>query len=56
MPINKKYPLAELMQALRDYPLPQRRRITIEYTLVAGKNDTPDEAREARARSCAACR
>ena len=39
MPINKKYPLAVLMEALRAYPLPKRRRITIEYTLVAGKND-----------------
>ena len=46
MPINKKYPLAVLMQALRDYPLPHRRRITIEYTLVAGKNDTTDEAKK----------
>lgn len=46
MPINKKYPLAELMAALRAYPLPRRRRITIEYTLVAGKNDTPEEARK----------
>jgi 23S rRNA (adenine2503-C2)-methyltransferase len=44
MPINKKYPLPVLMQALRDYPLPRRRRITIEYTLVAGKNDTSLEA------------
>jgi 23S rRNA (adenine2503-C2)-methyltransferase len=46
MPINKKYPLPVLMQALRDYPLPRRRRITIEYTLVAGKNDTIEEARK----------
>jgi 23S rRNA (adenine2503-C2)-methyltransferase len=46
MPINKKYPLPVLMKALREYPLPPRRRITIEYTLVAGKNDTPDEARK----------
>jgi 23S rRNA (adenine2503-C2)-methyltransferase len=46
MPINKKYPLPVLMQALRDYPLPRRRRITIEYTLVAGKNDTVEEARK----------
>lgn len=46
MPINKKYPLAELMAALRAYPLPRRRRITIEYTLVAGKNDTDVEARK----------
>lgn len=46
MPINKKYPLALLMDALRAYPLPPRRRITIEYTLVAGKNDQPVEARK----------
>ncbi len=45
MPINKKYPLAVLMDALRAYPLPRRRRITIEYTLVAGKNDTSIEAK-----------
>lgn len=45
MPINRKYPLAELILALRAYPLPKRRRITIEYTLVSGKNDTPEEAR-----------
>jgi 23S rRNA (adenine2503-C2)-methyltransferase len=46
MPINKKYPLAELMKALRAYPLPRRRRITIEYTLVAGKNDDVAEAQK----------
>ncbi|HEY8073128.1 MAG TPA: 23S rRNA (adenine(2503)-C(2))-methyltransferase RlmN [Labilithrix sp.] len=46
MPINKKYPLAELMTALRAYPLPRRRRITIEYTLVAGKNDDAAEAKK----------
>ncbi len=44
MPINKKYPLKELLAALAKYPLPKRRRITIEYTLVAGKNDTLEEA------------
>ncbi len=46
MPINKKYPLAALLAALRAYPLPKRRRITIEYTLVSGKNDTLDEAKK----------
>jgi 23S rRNA (adenine2503-C2)-methyltransferase len=46
MPINRRYPLAELMAALRAYPLPRRRRITVEYTLVAGKNDEPSEARK----------
>jgi 23S rRNA (adenine2503-C2)-methyltransferase len=46
MPINKKYPLAVLMDGLRAYPLPRRRRITIEYTLVSGRNDDPAEAKK----------
>jgi 23S rRNA (adenine2503-C2)-methyltransferase len=46
MPINRKYPLGELMAGLRAYPLPKRRRIFIEYTLVAGKNDDLGEARK----------
>ena len=46
MPINRKYSLAILMDALRAYPLPRRRRITIEYTLVEGKNDDAAEARK----------
>jgi 23S rRNA (adenine2503-C2)-methyltransferase len=46
MPINKKYPLAELLGALRRYPLPKRRRITIEYTLVSGQNDSLDDAQK----------
>jgi 23S rRNA (adenine2503-C2)-methyltransferase len=45
MPLNKKYPLGALIDGLRAYPLPPRRRITIEYTLVAGYNDAPTEAR-----------
>ena len=45
MPVNRRYPLDRLMEALRAYPLPKRRRITVEYTLVAGKNDEPAEAR-----------
>jgi 23S rRNA (adenine2503-C2)-methyltransferase len=45
MPINRKYPLAALMDALRAYPLPRRRRITIEYTLVSGENDRTEDAR-----------
>ncbi|MFN7942499.1 MAG: 23S rRNA (adenine(2503)-C(2))-methyltransferase RlmN [Thermoanaerobaculia bacterium] len=39
MPINRTYPLAELMAALRRYPLEARRRITIEFTLIRGVND-----------------
>lgn len=49
MPINRRYPIAELMEALKAYPLPKRRRITIEYTLVAGKNDAVDQARKVAA-------
>jgi 23S rRNA (adenine2503-C2)-methyltransferase len=46
MPINKKYPLAELMDALKRYPLPKRRRITIEYTLIAGVNASQADAKD----------
>jgi 23S rRNA (adenine2503-C2)-methyltransferase len=46
MPVNRKYPLKELLAALRAYPLPKRRRIFIEYTLVAGKNDDLGEAQK----------
>jgi 23S rRNA (adenine2503-C2)-methyltransferase len=45
MPINDRYPLRELMGALRRYPLRRGRRITIEYTLVSGQNDSLDDAR-----------
>jgi 23S rRNA (adenine2503-C2)-methyltransferase len=40
-----KAPLAEIVAALRRYPLPQRRRFTIEYVLVDGVNDRPEDAR-----------
>jgi len=45
MPINKRWPLAALMEALRRYPLPRRRRITFEYVLLAGINDSFQDAR-----------
>ncbi len=45
-PLNRKYPIAALVAALRAYPLPRRRRITIEYALIAGINDEPAQARE----------
>ena len=45
MPINRRYPLSELLAALKAYPLPNRRRITIEYTLVNGQNDAVEDAR-----------
>ena len=45
IPMNEHQPMSELMSALRSYPLPKRRRITIEYTLIEGVND---EVRHAR--------
>ncbi len=45
MPINKKYPIARLMQTLRAYPLPKRRKMTVEYVLLGGVNDTAEDAR-----------
>jgi 23S rRNA (adenine2503-C2)-methyltransferase len=46
IPMNRRYPLTELMGALRAYPLPKRRRITIEITLIGGVNDSLEHARE----------
>ncbi len=40
-----KAPLAEIVAALERYPLPKRRRFTIEYVLVDGVNDRPEDAR-----------
>lgn len=45
IPINKKWNIAALLQACRDFPLAQRRRITFEYVLIEGINDTPEDAR-----------
>ncbi|WP_281185398.1 23S rRNA (adenine(2503)-C(2))-methyltransferase RlmN [Trichlorobacter lovleyi] len=45
MPVNKAYPIATLLAALKNYPLPGRRKITIEYVLLGGLNDTPEDAK-----------
>jgi len=45
MPINRKYPLADLMKALRHYQDTTGRRITIEYALIQGINDREEDAR-----------
>ncbi len=45
MPINRRYPLTELCAALRELPLPPRRRITIAYVLIRGVNDRPEDVR-----------
>jgi len=45
MPINAQYPISALMEACREFPLTKRRRITFEYVLLAGVNDSADDAR-----------
>ena len=46
MPITKKYNLEELITACREYVEITGRRITFEWALINGVNDTPDEARK----------
>ncbi len=47
VPLNKKYPISDLLQACRTYPgASNARRITFEYVMLKGVNDTPAEARE----------
>ena len=44
MPINRKYPLKDLIGACRKFPLPNRRMITFEYILIKGINDRDRDA------------
>ena len=46
MPITKKWTIANLLAALRDFPLRNRERLTFEYVLLGGLNDEPRHARE----------
>jgi 23S rRNA (adenine2503-C2)-methyltransferase len=46
MPVNRRYPLAELLEACRRFPLPQHRRITFAYVLLKDLNDAPAQARQ----------
>jgi len=44
MPINRMYPIEKLIEVCRLYPMPKRRRITFEYILMEGVNDSPEDA------------
>ncbi|HKV58494.1 MAG TPA: 23S rRNA (adenine(2503)-C(2))-methyltransferase RlmN [Ktedonobacteraceae bacterium] len=44
MPVNRKYPVEELIAACQEYITVTRRQVTFEYVLLAGINDTPDYA------------
>lgn len=45
MPVNKKYPIEELLDACKYYIEKTNRRISFEYTLIQGVNDTEEEAK-----------
>jgi 23S rRNA (adenine2503-C2)-methyltransferase len=45
MPINRRYPLKELLEVCRHFPLRPRARITFEYVMLEGINDTLQDAR-----------
>jgi 23S rRNA (adenine2503-C2)-methyltransferase len=46
MPITKKYPLSDVLDVCRRYRFGKHKRVTFEYVLLAGINDTPDHARQ----------
>ena len=45
VPINKKYGIDDIIAACKKFPLTKRTRITFEYVMLAGVNDSPDDAR-----------
>ena len=45
VPPNRKYPLADILETCRRFPLKKRSRITFEYVMLDGVNDTPEDAR-----------
>lgn len=45
MPINKRYPVEDLLEACRNFPMPKRKRIMFEYTLLKGINDSEEDAK-----------
>jgi len=45
MPVNRKWNIAVLLDACRRFPLAERRRITFEYVLIGGVNDSTEDAR-----------
>src|SRR5919201_2611766 len=46
VPLNKKYGVAEIIAACKRFPLKRRSRITFEYVLLAGVNDSVEDAKE----------
>jgi len=45
MPVNRSYPIKALLQACREFPLPGRRKVTFEYVMMGGVNDSLEDAK-----------
>ncbi|MCK5118316.1 MAG: 23S rRNA (adenine(2503)-C(2))-methyltransferase RlmN, partial [Candidatus Latescibacteria bacterium] len=45
MPVNRRYPMKELLSAVRKFGRATRRRVTFEYILINGVNDGPEDAK-----------
>lgn len=50
MPVNRKYPVSQLLDCCRSLPLPRRKRVTFEYLLIRGLNDRVEDAAELAAK------
>jgi 23S rRNA (adenine2503-C2)-methyltransferase len=46
VPINRKYGVADIIEACKRFPVRKRSRITFEYVMLAGVNDSPEDARK----------
>jgi 23S rRNA (adenine2503-C2)-methyltransferase len=46
VPLNRRFPLAKLLEACAAYPIAKRDRLSFEYALLAGVNDSREDARE----------
>ncbi len=44
MPVNRKYPIEAVLPALEEYAAASRHRVTLEYVMIRGLNDTPEDA------------
>ena len=44
MPINRRYPIEQLLEAVRNFPLKHRQRVTFEYVLLRGLTDSSEDA------------
>jgi 23S rRNA (adenine2503-C2)-methyltransferase len=45
MPVNRRYPLKDLLKACKEFPLPGRRKVTFEYVMMGGINDSREDAK-----------